>query len=155
MDTYTEIGRTTIAEQNTSEIITSVCEMGYTKTEITSGLFDLDAENIEITLDSLMSAAYRAKERMDLQLFSAIPFFREPSYPERLSEALDEIKAEYKYKIQRMQRCCLTCEEKPANVLLLPCCHLTSCVVCINNLRRCPSRKCNRIIRGTKEIFFS
>ena len=52
MDTYTEIGRTTIAEQNTSEIITSVCEMGYTKTEITSGLFDLDAENIEITLDS-------------------------------------------------------------------------------------------------------
>jgi len=84
------------------------------------------------------------------------------SYKDKVLLALEEVKAEYRYQIACLIRECYYCQATPrneANILILPCGHLLCCSVCLlndtsNKIKRCALRRCNKVIRGTKEIYY-
>ncbi|KAK2139548.1 hypothetical protein LSH36_1702g00011 [Paralvinella palmiformis] len=60
----------------------------------------------------------------------------------------------YERQIQTLRTMCQYCYKARASILLLPCAHVSCCKDCLPLIRRCPVSTCNKIVRGTKEIFF-
>ena len=60
----------------------------------------------------------------------------------------------YEQQLQTMRTICHYCHNSKASILLLPCAHLACCNRCLQGVRRCPVATCNKVVRGTKEVFF-
>ena len=73
----------------------------------------------------------------------------------KYQRAVEKKKMELRNKIDAMQMMCKVCNCSEATILLLPCGHLVCCDDCLMDVRRCPVNRCNKVVRGTKEVFFS
>lgn len=73
---------------------------------------------------------------------------------EKLLRAIEAKKIELRAKIDALRFICHGCSQD-ATILFLPCGHIPSCDDCLMDYRRCPKPKCNKIVRGTKEIYFA
>uniref|UniRef100_A0A194AME1 RING-type domain-containing protein n=1 Tax=Pinctada fucata TaxID=50426 RepID=A0A194AME1_PINFU len=51
----------------------------------------------------------------------------------------------------RRQRLCRVCQDKDANIAMLPCGHLLCCSDCAPAMRKCPA--CKAIVKGTVRTF--
>lgn len=53
----------------------------------------------------------------------------------------------------RMERKCRVCQDKEANILILPCAHVTLCTLCTPYILKCPN--CNSKIKATVKVYFA
>jgi hypothetical protein len=105
-----------------------------------------------ITVDTLIDAIYHIGEQKSKGTWMSSSL---PTEEERLREALAEEKQYYLDLIEDVSIKCRVCYEAKANILLLPCGHLVSCDQCLCDVSRCPIGRCNKIVRGTKEVYFA
>lgn len=70
-------------------------------------------------------------------------------------KAVEREKSKYRDMIDDLRIMCRMCNCSPATILLLPCGHLVCCDDCLMDVRRCPINRCNKVVRGTKEVFFA
>lgn len=78
-----------------------------------------------------------------------------PKVKPTLQQLISQRCTELRSAIDELRYMCKLCNCSDATILLLPCGHLASCGDCLQDVRRCPIGRCNKIVRGTKEIFFA
>jgi hypothetical protein len=58
-------------------------------------------------------------------------------------------------KLLKKTMICVTCENKKANIVFVPCGHLVSCIDCEKVYNTCPVTNCKQFIKGTIKTFLS
>jgi len=78
-----------------------------------------------------------------------------PISADETREKTRRLKLFYEDKIRSLRSMCQICRTERANILLLPCAHVSCCGYCLRDMRRCPVPSCGKIVRGTKQVFFN
>ena len=133
------------ARPKTSNILFSLIPL-FSKRHLDAALTRLYNAHIPISVDSMIDACTDIQNEENTDLTKS-------SEHERLKVALCKVKDKYREMIEDITITCKMCRENESDILLLPCGHLVCCKKCLPNVRRCPV--CNKVVRGTKEIFFA
>ena len=124
-------------------------DLGYTESEIKCAIRRCVELYLPVTLDNVID-----------QAFENITGVRPKTYTQNqivqklnVKQAIEQRKNELREAIDKLVFMCKMCHCAKADILLLPCAHVASCDDCLMDIRRCPIPKCNKIVRGTKQIF--
>ncbi|KAK6174437.1 hypothetical protein SNE40_017714 [Patella caerulea] len=93
-----------------------------------------------------------SKEKHSLETFSTPDKSTNPMPSSALTSAEAESLREENEKLKN-ETTCRICLDNPAEILTLPCAHISSCASCAAALKKCPI--CRHVIKGTVKVFLS